>query len=72
MVGSPPPADRILRFDDGSYFRFPQMRWSVANFRQLMPTINVSRGLTEPNVLEANPSEGIDALTFVPLGVARQ
>lgn len=68
MVGSPPPADRILRFDDGSYFRFPQMRWSVANFRQLMPTINVSRGLTEPTVLEANPSEGIDALTFVPLG----
>ena len=69
MVGSPPPADRILRFEDGSYFRFPQMRWSVANFRQLMPTVNVSRGLGESSLLEHQPSNEIDALTFVPLGV---
>lgn len=68
MVGSPPPADRILRFDDGSYFRFPQMRWSVANFRQLMPTINVSRGLAEATAVERKPSDAIDALTFVTLG----
>ncbi len=68
MVGSPPPADRILRFEDGSYFRFPQMRWSVANFRQLMPTVNVSRGLGESSLLERQPSNEIDALTFVPLG----
>jgi len=68
MVGSPPPTDRILRFEDGSYFRFPQMRWSVANFRQLMPTVNVSRGLGESSLLEHQPSNEIDALTFVPLG----
>jgi len=68
MVGSPPPADRILRFEDGSYFRFPQMRWSVANLRQLMPTVNVSRGLGESSLLEHQPSNEIDALTFVPLG----
>lgn len=67
MVGSPPPADRILRFEDGSYFRFPQMRWSVANFRQLMPTVNVSRGLAGPSMLERTSSGEIDALTFVPL-----
>ncbi|XHD99496.1 serine hydrolase [Stutzerimonas kunmingensis] len=68
MVGSPPPSDRILRFEDGSYFRFPQMRWSVANFRQLMPTVNVSRGLGESSLLEHQPSNEFDALTFVPLG----
>ncbi|AFM33016.1 6-aminohexanoate-dimer hydrolase [Stutzerimonas stutzeri CCUG 29243] len=68
MVGSPPPADRILRFEDGSYFRFPQMRWSVANFRQLMPTVNVSRGLGQSSLLERQPSNEIDPLTFVPLG----
>jgi hypothetical protein len=68
MVGSPPPADRILRFEDGSYFHFPQMRWSVANFRQLMPTVNVSRGLAGPSMLERTSSGEIDALTFVPLG----
>jgi hypothetical protein len=68
MVGSPPPAERILRFDDGSYFRFPQMRWSVAHFRQLMPTINVSRGLSAPSVLPQKLSNDIDAVLFLPLG----
>lgn len=71
MVGSPPPADRILRFEDGSYFHFPQMRWSVANFQQLMPTVNVSRGFTEASTLRRKPSDEIDALTFVPLGGGR-
>lgn len=68
MVGAPPPADRIVRFEDGSYWRFPQMRWSVSNFRQLMPTVNVSRGLGAPNVLERTLRDDIDALTFLPLG----
>ncbi len=35
MVGAPPPPDRTVRFDDGSYFRFPAMRWSVANWSRL-------------------------------------
>lgn len=68
MVGSPPPPDRILRFDDGSYFRFPALRWSVANFRQLMPTVNVSRGLGAPAPLPRALRDDLDALTFVPLG----
>ncbi len=68
MVGSPPPADRIIRFEDGSYFRFPQMRWSVSNFRQLMPTVNVSRGLAAPARLRRVLRNDIDAVTFVPLG----
>lgn len=68
MVGSPPPADRTLRFDDGSYFRFPAMRWSVSNFRQLMPTVNVSRGLEAPKPLEREMRADIDALQFTPLG----
>ena len=33
MVGAPPPADRTVRFDDGSYFNFPAMRWSVSSRR---------------------------------------
>lgn len=41
MVGAPPPPDRIIRFADGSYFKFPAMRWSVSNFRQLMPSVVV-------------------------------
>ena len=68
MVGSPPPADRTLRFEDGSYFRFPAMRWSVAHFRQLMPTVNVSRGLGAPRPLPRAEDDGIDQLSFVPTG----
>jgi CubicO group peptidase (beta-lactamase class C family) len=68
MVGSPPPPERRVRFDDGSYFRFPQLRWSVSNFRQLMPTMNISRGLHAPAPLERALRTDIDALTFLPLG----
>lgn len=68
MVGSPPPAVRTVRFEDGSYFQFPAMRWSVSNFRQLMPTINVSRGLGAPVLLVSALRKDIDTLTFTPLG----
>lgn len=68
MVGSPPPPERMIRFDDGSYFRFPQMRWSVAHFRELMPTTNVSRGLGAPGKLDIALQAGIDQVSFVPLG----
>ncbi|WP_324834100.1 serine hydrolase domain-containing protein [Pseudomonas saxonica] len=68
MVGSPPPPDRIIRFADGSYFKFPAMRWSVSNFRQLMPTTNVSRGLNAPAPLAQALRTDIDKLTFTPLG----
>ncbi|MBK5351826.1 serine hydrolase [Pseudomonas sp. TH41] len=68
MVGSPPPADRTVRFEDGSYFRFPAMRWSVSNFRQLMPTINVSRGVDAPVPLAFALRKDIDAISFTPLG----
>ncbi len=68
MRGAPPPADRVLRFEDGSYFRFPAMRWSVSNFRQLMPTVNVSRGLGAPRPLPRALREDIDAVRFTPIG----
>ncbi|WP_347906180.1 serine hydrolase [Pseudomonas purpurea] len=68
MIGSPPPVDRIIRFEDGSYFRFPALRWSVSNFRQLMPTVNVSRGLGAPVALPNALRSDIDGLRFIPLG----
>ena len=68
MEGSPPPEDRIVRFEDGSYFRFPAMRWSVSNFRQLMPTVNVSRGLGPSLPLPRELRDDIDSLRFTPLG----
>ena len=67
MVGSPPPPDKTIRFEDGSYFLFPAMRWSVSNFRQIMPTINVSRGLGSVSSLSSQLNEELDLLTFTPL-----
>jgi CubicO group peptidase (beta-lactamase class C family) len=68
MVGSPPPEDRIPRFDDGSFFQFPALRWSVAHMRQFMPTVNVSRRLGASASFATNIKSNIDKVQFVPLG----
>jgi CubicO group peptidase (beta-lactamase class C family) len=68
MVGSPPPPDKLVRFADMTHYRFPQTRWSFANFRQLAPTSNISRGDGAVAVLPRAERSDIDAMTFVPLG----
>jgi CubicO group peptidase (beta-lactamase class C family) len=68
MVGSPPSPERTVYFHDGSYFRFPAWRWSVSNFWQLMPTVNVSRGLGAPVPLRGKPRADIDSVEFTPIG----
>jgi len=66
MVGSPPPADRMIRFRDGSSYRFPQWRWSFSHWRELVPTIKVSRGSTAVHELPRAERTDLDAVTFVP------
>ncbi len=68
MQGFPPPEDKIIRFSDNDYFNFPKLRWTVCHFRQLMPTVNVSRGLGAPAALERKPDPAIEAVTFRPTG----
>ncbi len=68
MEGFPPAPDKIIRFDDGSYFQFPQMRWSVCHFQQLMPTKSVSRDLSSSVPFKKEELTDIDRLTFTPLG----
>lgn len=68
MVGSPPPADKVVRFADGSAYRFPQTRWSFSNFRQLVPTSTVSRGSGAPSPLPRAERDDLDAVSFTPLG----
>ena len=38
MVGSPPPRDRQIRFEDMSFMTFPQTRWSFSHWRELLPS----------------------------------
>ncbi|WP_164963617.1 serine hydrolase [Rubrivivax sp. JA1026] len=71
MVGAPPPPDRIIRFEDGSYWRFPALRWTASNFRQLMPTVAVSRGLGPAAPLPVALREDLDGVRFTPLGTDR-
>jgi len=71
MAGFPPPPDRVIRFADGSAYAFPQLRWSFANFRRLVPTSNVSRGLAAPVPLPRTERDDLDGVSFQVLGTGQ-
>jgi CubicO group peptidase (beta-lactamase class C family) len=69
MVGTPPPPDRTIRFADGSFYRFPQMRWSLSHWRELFPTRNLARGDGPVAMLPRAPrTADLDGLRFRTLG----
>jgi len=68
MVGAPPPPERLIRFEDGSFLKFPQLRWSFSHWRELYPTVEVSRGDGPASPLPRSERTDLDAVTFVPLG----
>jgi CubicO group peptidase (beta-lactamase class C family) len=70
MAGDPVPADRVVRFADASFFRFPQTRWSFSNLRQLMPTSVVRRGSGPVSQFPRAERVDIDGVTFTPIGAA--
>ena len=68
MIGSPPPPDKIIRFADSSFFRFPRTRWSYSHMRQLMPTSVVARGDAQPCALPRDERTDLDDVRFHPIG----
>lgn len=68
MQGFPPAPERRVTQPDSNFFSFPKMRWTVCHIRELMPTRQVARGLGAPRALDYALDDGIDALTFTPLG----
>jgi len=70
MQGFPPPEDKRIRYTDSDYFSFPKLRWTACHFRQLMPTVGVSRGTGAATPLPQQLDAGIDALPFTPLNTA--
>lgn len=69
MQGFPPAADKRIMHPDSNFFSFPKLRWTVCHFRELLPTVEVSRGLAAPHSLPyALDTDAIDALSFMPLG----
>ena len=51
MTGFPPSQDKAILFADGSFRKFPQLRWAWSNIRQLVPTVAVWRGPGAASVL---------------------
>lgn len=69
MVGTPPAPDKTLQVRDGTFYRFPQLRWSLSHWRELFPTRNVSRGRVPVAPLPRAPQPAdLDAIEFTPLG----
>jgi CubicO group peptidase (beta-lactamase class C family) len=68
MQGSPPPANKVVQFANGSFYTFPQFRWSFSNIRQLLPTTNVPRGNAPVSVLARAERADIDGMSFQVLG----
>ena len=67
MVGSPPPPDKLIRYEDGSFYRFPQWRWSFSHWRELRPTVRLARGSGSVLPLPRAERPDLDAITFVPI-----
>ena len=68
MVGSPPPADKLVQFADGSAFQFPRTRWTYSNIRRLVPTSVVPRTPAGVTPLPTATRSDIDSVTFRPSG----
>lgn len=68
MVGSPPPPGKRIAFADGSFYRFPQLRWSFSHWRELYPTAVIARGARPVSTLPRALRDDLDAVTFTPLG----
>lgn len=63
MQGSPPAPDKIIRFEDGSFYRFPQLRWTFSHIRELRPTISVWHGNGTPSIMP-QAAVDLDSLAF--------
>lgn len=72
MQGSPPAADKTIRFTDPDFFAFPKLRWTVCNFRQLMPTVGVDNGSQGASTLPTALDASLDQVSFTPLGTDKK
>lgn len=71
MVGAPPPPEKAIRFEDQSFMRFPQIRWTFSHWRQFLPSAEISRGDGPVSPLPKAERGDIDAVTFTPMGAAQ-
>jgi CubicO group peptidase (beta-lactamase class C family) len=70
MQGTPVPSDKVIRYQDGSYWTFPKLRWAFSNMQQVMPTQSIHRSGPTRAIPYALRKD-IDAITFTPIGGAK-
>ena len=66
MTGFPPPKEKLIMQPESNYFSFPKLRWTVCHIRELMPTIEVSSGLSRSLPLNYDIDDNIDNFSFMP------
>ncbi|MEJ8846188.1 serine hydrolase [Variovorax rhizosphaerae] len=66
MQGSPPAPDKTVRWADGSFFKFPQTRWSFAHWNQLIPSSDIWRGEGRVSVLPRAERNEMGGIKFQP------
>lgn len=66
MKGFPPAEDKTLSSDDGSYFRFPALRYSVNHMREFFPTRDVPTSQDYRYKVGKAEDEGILDVLFQP------
>ena len=66
MQGFPPPQDKIVSAIDGSFFRFPALRYSVCHMREFMPTTVVKASPGKRYQFKSKTDPNIDRISFQP------
>ena len=67
MQGNPLAREKMVRFADDNFLKFPRNRWALSHMRELVPTVNVWRGSGRSRELgdpSAADSLSIDCMTF--------
>lgn len=66
MAGFPPAPEKLVRWSDGSHFKFPRTRWSFSHMRELMPTAEVWRGTGKVHVFP-RAEQKLDDVSFTDM-----
>lgn len=67
MQGFPPSDDKVISAIDGSFFRFPALRYSVCHMREFLPTTEVKAAHDNRYEFDIAINKSIDSVSFTPL-----
>jgi CubicO group peptidase (beta-lactamase class C family) len=69
-AGFPPPVNERVRFADGSFYQWPELKWSFNHIEEVVPTRSVWRGPGAAIDLPPEPTDFDDLMINSPEGEA--